>query len=65
MDITCGFCNNKFILDKLHIKREEAKENPIVKDIISKVFGVNISENTYEYFLYCPKCHKKIARFDY
>lgn len=65
MNIECGFCKHEFTLDKIHIKKEQVKENPVVKDIISKVFGVNISENTYEYFLYCPKCHKKIARFDY
>jgi hypothetical protein len=65
MDIECGYCKNKFILDKMHIKREETKENPIVKDIMNKVFGVNISETTYNYFLYCPKCHQRIARFDY
>lgn len=29
MDIECGYCKNKFILDKMHIKREETKENPI------------------------------------
>lgn len=63
MDITCGFCNNKFVLDKIHIKRELVEEDAIIKGIAS-IFGVKAQDKVYKYFLYCPKCHQKIARFD-
>jgi hypothetical protein len=64
MDIECGFCKNKFVLDKIHIKRELAKENPIIKGVMDAILGVKLSDTTYKYFLYCPKCHQKIGRFD-
>lgn len=64
MDIECGYCKNTFILDKIHIKKEETKENPFVKSVFDAILGIKISDKTYKYFLYCPKCHQKIARFD-
>jgi hypothetical protein len=65
MEIVCGYCNNKFILDSIHIKKEEVKENPIIKGLYDAILGIKVSETTHKYFLYCPKCHQKIARFDY
>lgn len=65
MDITCGYCNNKFVLDKIHIKRELTEENPIIKALYGTMFGTKPQDKVYKYFLYCPKCHQKIARFDY
>ena len=63
MDIDCGFCKGKFILAKEHIKKELAEENPIVKGFMESIFG---KQNcvAYKYFIYCPHCHKKIAKFD-
>lgn len=65
MEMTCGFCNNTFVLDKIHIKQETVKENPIVKGVVDAILGFKTNETTTKYFLYCPKCHQKIARFDY
>lgn len=65
MKIECGFCKCEFTLDKIHIKREQTKENPIVKGILDAMLGVKTSEMVYKHFIYCPRCHQKIARFDY
>jgi hypothetical protein len=65
MEMTCGFCNNTFSLDKIHIKKELTKENPIVKGIMDVILGVKTSEMVDKYFIYCPKCHQKIAKIDY
>lgn len=65
MDIECGFCQNKFTLDAIHIRREQVNENPIVKGVFDAIFGVQPTRVDFKYFLYCPKCHRKIARFDF
>lgn len=65
MEITCGYCNGVFTLDSIHIRKEEVKEDPVIKSLYNAILGIKISDTTQKHFLYCPKCHKKIARFDY
>lgn len=64
MNIECGFCKHEFTLDKIHIKKEQVKENPVVKGIIDGILGIKTNDIVNKYFIYCPKCHQKIGRID-
>ena len=64
MKMTCGYCNNEFTLDKIHIKKEVVKENHLAECIFDAILGTNFSDETYKYFIYCPKCHKKIGKIN-
>ena len=64
MEMTCGYCNKKFTLEAIHIKKQMVKENPIIRGFWSAILGKPQEENTMKYFIYCPCCNQKIGRID-
>lgn len=62
MDIECGYCGGKFVLEAKCVKKEIVKENPITQALLDSIIGKTKDEKTI-YWLVCPCCNKKIGRF--
>lgn len=62
MRIDCGKCGTNFELTERCIEKEDCKMNEFSK-IAFKIFGMNFGESCTQYFVVCPICHRRVAKF--